>query len=89
MTRYTLESIRAQQAKLSADIKKRERRISRKWTDITTPPTFDSKFALYANRAEAAYNLYDGFMTGYKLLRICSKFFFKKKSEKTKKRKTS
>lgn len=83
--RYTLESIRVQQNKLAAEIKQREQRITQKWDDITTPPTFDTKFGLYANRAEAAFSLYDGFMTGFKLLRIYYKYFHKKKGNKKKK----
>lgn len=81
-SRHTLESIRAQQAQLSQEIKKREQRISRKWSDIITPPTFESKFALYANRAQAAFSLYDGFMTGFKLLRLFYKPLRKKRESK-------
>lgn len=80
--RYSLENIHAQRTKLAADVKSREQRIVKKWETITERPTLDSKFSLYANRAEAAYQVYDGFMMGYKLLRIFRRYFPKSRSKR-------
>lgn len=78
--RYTLEEIKARRNALAAELKVRERRIVRQWDDLVAPPEFEDQFHLWANRAEAAFSLYDGFMTGFKLLRTFGGLFRRKKS---------
>jgi len=78
--RYTLDELNRYKMRLAADVKVREERLQRKWTALVTPPTFEDRFSLWTNRANAAFSLYDGFMTGFKLLRRCSSLFRRKKS---------
>ncbi len=66
---YTLADIREERDALAAKAREQEARISAHWDEMMTPPTVESQFRLWANRAEAAFTLYDGFMTGFKLLR--------------------
>lgn len=77
--KYTLEDIKAQRAALAADIKEKEQGIRQKWAELVKPPTSENQFQLWANRAAAAYTLYDGFMTGYKVLRTFNSVFRRKK----------
>ncbi|MDO4930485.1 MAG: hypothetical protein Q4E59_05060 [Bacteroidales bacterium] len=85
--KYTPEDIAAERAALTAQIKAKEKTIRQKWTTLTAPPTSDNKFQLWTNRAAAAYTLYDGFMTGYKLLRTFNTVgrLFRKRGKKLKK----
>lgn len=80
--KYTLEEIRRQRQKLSRRIEKKEKVIGRKWHGLVAPPELNSKIAFWTNRAEAAYSLYDGFMMGYKLLRILGFSFGRKRKKK-------
>ncbi len=72
---YTLEGIQAERDKLSLEIKKKETAIRQKWAGIVAPPPAENRFQQWTNRAEAAFSVYDGFMTGYKLLRLFGVFF--------------
>lgn len=78
---YTLEEIHRQRQKLSKRIDKKEQEIRRKWRDLVAPPEVDDTFHLWTNRAEAAFSLYDGFMTSYKLLRSFGFSFGRKKKK--------
>ena len=80
---YTLNEIRRQRQSLSKRIDKKEQDIRRKWQNLVAPPDVDDTFHLWKNRAEAAFSLYDGFMTGYKLLRSFG-FSFGRKKKKNK-----
>ena len=80
--KYTLEEIHHQRQKLTRRIEKKEKVIGRKWRSLVAPPEVDSKVALWVNRAEAACSLYDGFMTGYKLLRVLGISFGRKNKKK-------
>ena len=77
--RYTLGDIKRQRQKLSKRIEQKEQRLRRQWHDLVDPPEVNDAFHLWANRAEAAFSLYDGFMTGYKLLRTLGFSFGRKK----------
>ncbi len=78
---YTLEEIHRQRQKLSKRIDKKEQEIRRKWRDLVAPPEVEDTLHLWTNRAEAAFSLYDGFMTGYKLLRSFGFSFGRKKKK--------
>ena len=80
---YTLEEIQRQRQKLTKRINKKEREIRNKWRDLVAPPDVEDTLQLWTNRAEAAFSLYDGFMTGYKLLRSFDFSFGRKKKKKT------
>lgn len=81
-TEYTLEDIRNRRKKLSQKIRTQEEKIEGHWEDLTARPDLDSPFEVWMNRGHAAYSLYDGFMTGFKL---CKPFFglFKKRKKAT------
>ena len=78
---YTLEEIQARRKELRLQLDKKEQSIKNKVDELFTPPESENKAEMYMNRAVAAYNAFDGFMTGYKLLKACSFLFkrFKKK----------
>ncbi len=78
---YTLEEIQRQRKKLTKRIDKKEREIRNKWRNLVAPPEVEDTLQLWTNRAEAAFSLYDGFMTGYKLLRSFGFSFGRKKKE--------
>lgn len=65
----TPEAIAAEQARLAEAIAASDARIGKRWQQLTAPPDAANAFRLWVNRAETAYSVYDGFMTGYKLLR--------------------
>ncbi len=76
---YTLEEIHARRKELRARIAASEASIVEQWNDLTAPPLVDNPIQLWTNRAQAAYSIYDGLMTGYKLFRRYRGFFKKKK----------
>lgn len=78
---YTLEEIKARRIELRQQLTRKERIINTKVDAIFSPPESGNKAEMYMNRAVAAYNAFDGFMTGYKLLKSLSFLFkrFKKK----------
>lgn len=79
---YTPEELEARRARLTREIEKKEMAIRRKWQDIISPPAADNKLSQWINRAEAAYSVFDGVMTGYRLCRNFSSFFRRKKSRR-------
>ena len=78
---YTLEEIHARRNELRLQIARKEKSIKDKTDALFSPPESGNKAEMYMNRAVAAYNAVDGFMTGYKLLKSLSFLFkrFKKK----------
>lgn len=80
-SKYTLEEIHARRDKLQLELTKKEQRIKNKMDALFSPPETGNKAEMYMNRAVAAYNAFDGFMTGYKLLKSLGLLFkrFKKK----------
>lgn len=78
---YTLTDINLRRKQLKEQIKQQELVIKSKVDELFTPPENENKAEMYMNRAVAAYNAFDGFMTGYKLLKSLS-FFFKKFKKK-------
>ncbi len=68
-TPKTLEEIRQLRAAVAVDLKHQEARIRKTWANVVTPPPVGDDITLWANRASAAYSMFDGFRTGYKLLR--------------------
>lgn len=83
--RYTLESIKAKSDSMDAELARRKERLRRRWDDLVAPPEVDDNLSLWANRAEAALSLYDGFMTGYKLLKTFDFLIPRKKKRKARK----
>ena len=78
---YSLEEIRARRVELRQQLNRKEQIIKTKVDALFSPPESGNKAEMYMNRAVAAYNAFDGFMTGYKLLKSLSFLFnrFKKK----------
>lgn len=76
---YTPEELEARRARLTKEIDKKERIIRHKWQEIIAPPAADNKLAQWINRAEAAYSIFDGAMTGYRLFRTFSSYFRRRK----------
>ncbi len=81
---YTSEKLRAEKAQLQKELKQCARRISQHWAALTAPPEETTKFRGWVNQAERAYVVYDGVMTGYKLMKRFNRFaeLFKKKPKK-------
>lgn len=64
-----LAALEARRAALKQALHAHEQSLREGFTALVAPPTPTSQFALWVNRAQAAYNLYDGIATGYKLAR--------------------
>lgn len=65
----TLQTLELQKRALKKDIALCEKRISRHWDLLFTPPQPNTKVEALVAHAERAYAVYDGVMLGYKLLR--------------------
>lgn len=76
---YTPQELEARRNRLTKEIEKKEQSIRHKWQNIIAPPAPENKLAQWINRAEAAYSVFDGVMTGYRLCRTFSSFFRRKK----------
>ena len=78
---YTLQEIHARRDELRLQLAKKEKSIKNRVDELLTPPVPENKAESWMNHAVAAYNAFDGFMTGYKLLKACGFLFkrFKKK----------
>lgn len=76
---YTLAEIKARHKELAERVARSEASIRDQWNELTAPPVVDTPVQLWVNRAQAAYSIYDGLMSGYKLFRHYRGFFKRKK----------
>ena len=68
---YTLESIQAHTDALRAELAKRRQSLRAHYHEIFAPPApSNNKVQTLVRRASTAYAIFDGFWTGYKMLRV-------------------
>ena len=68
---YSLESIQAHTDALRAELAQRRQRLRAHYHAIFAPPApTNNKVQTFVHRASTAYAIFDGFWTGYKLLRV-------------------
>ena len=68
---YTLEAIQAHTDALRVELAKRRQRMRAHYHEIFAPPApTNSKVQTLVRRASTAYAIFDGFWTGYKMLRV-------------------
>lgn len=68
--RYTLERIEAERLEIKRKLKKKEEMIAHDVELINTPPPADDNpLGFWFNNAGRMVAVYDGVMTGYKLMR--------------------
>lgn len=66
---YTLASLQQKQAELQKELDKSRRKMSAHWQSLTAQPEESSRSQFWMNQLERSLAIYDGVMTGYKLLR--------------------
>ena len=76
---YTLEELEFRQKQLKKKISQKEVSIKRNVEELFLAPTVESRFDQILNYAKVGFNIYDGFRTGYKLLKSFGLSFRKKK----------
>ena len=70
---YTLEAIQAHTDALRAELAKRRQSLRAHYHEIFAPPApSNNKVQTLVRRASTAYAIFDGFWTGYKMLRVLS-----------------
>ena len=68
---YTLEAIQAHTDALRAELAKRRKSLRAHYHEIFAPPApSNNKVQTLVRRASTAYAIFDGFWTGYKMLRV-------------------
>lgn len=68
---YTLESIQAHTDALRAELAKRRQDLRAHYHEIFAPPApTNNKVQNLIRHASTAYAVFDGFWTGYKMLRV-------------------
>ena len=68
---YTLEAIQAHTDALRAELAKRRQSLRAHYHEIFAPPApSNNKVQTLVRRASTAYAVFDGFWTGYKMLRV-------------------
>ena len=68
---YTLEAIQAHTDALRAELAKRRQSLRTHYHEIFAPPApSNNKVQTLVRRASTAYAIFDGFWTGYKMLRV-------------------
>ena len=68
---YTLEAIQAHTDALRAELAKRRQSLRAHYHEIFAPPApSNNKMQTLVRRASTAYAIFDGFWTGYKMLRV-------------------
>ena len=68
---YTLEAIQAHTDALRAELAKRRQSLRAHYHEIVAPPApTNNKVQTLVRRASTAYAIFDGFWTGYKMLRV-------------------
>ena len=77
---YTLEELERRQVQLKKQIRQKEADIKQEIDDLFLAPTVESQFDQIVNYAKVGFNIYDGFRTGFKLLRSFG-FSFRKKNK--------
>ena len=82
---YTLAALKLRRAELMKQIEEKEQSIRSKTDALLATPVPGNKAELIVNRAMAAYTAYDGFMTGYKLLKSIGMLFKKTRKKKSEK----
>ena len=76
---YSLEELEYRQAELRKKISLKEASIKRDIDKLFLAPAVETRFDQIVNYAKVGFNVYDGFRTGFKLLRSFGFFFRKKK----------
>lgn len=66
---HSLESLQAMRADLRRQKHEAAERIAEKFHQLCTPEPADTPIQQWVQRVERAYLIYDGVMTGYKLMR--------------------
>jgi len=83
---YTLQTLQAERAELKKQIQARREGIARRWDALFAPPAEASHAERITNNIGRVIAVYDGVMTGYKLLRqfrhLRDRFRSKKKRRK-------
>ena len=77
---YTLEELERRQVQLKKRIRQKEADIKQEIDDLFLAPTVENQFDQIVNYAKVGFNIYDGFRTGFKLLRSFG-FSFRKKNK--------
>ena len=68
---HTLEAIQAHTDALRAELAKRRQSLRAHYHEIFAPPApSNNKVQTLVRRASTAYAIFDGFWTGYKMLRV-------------------
>ena len=68
---YPLEAIQAHTDALRAELAKRRQSLRAHYHEIFAPPApSNNKVQTLVRRASTAYAIFDGFWTGYKMLRV-------------------
>ena len=68
---YSLESIQAHTDALRVELAKRKQSLRAHYHEIFAPPApSNNKVQTLVRRASTAYAIFDGFWTGYKMLRV-------------------
>lgn len=77
--RYTLNDINSRRDALRAEMLASSERITDLWHDLVTPPPADSKSEILISNFQRGFAIFDGVMTGYKILRRFGMFIPKRK----------
>lgn len=72
---YTLSEIEIRRSQTEKALRQMELRIKEKTNRLLAPPPAANKMQEWINNAERAYAVYDGVMTGYKLLKKLKRVF--------------
>lgn len=73
--RFTLEEIDARRAELRQQIRVQQNLLQKKYEQTFQAPVVDTKFQSWMNKADAAFSLFDGFMTGFKIFKSLRSVF--------------
>lgn len=81
---YSMSSLQEKQAALQKEIEKSRHEMARHWQSLTMRPDGHSRSQLWMSQLERSLIVYDGVMTGYKLLRRFNTLtsLFKRKKRK-------
>lgn len=79
---YTLEEMALQKQAIKKALSENQAGIRLKFDALFTPPPAETKVQGWMNNASRLFAVYDGVMTGYKLMRAFGWIFSKRKKQK-------
>lgn len=79
---YSSTSLAERQQKIEKRLAAKRNEISQQWDMLVAPPKSSSNMQQLLNQAERAVAIYDGVMTGYKIIKRFNSFFKRTKRNK-------